>query len=97
MKNPAYLRNFRVLKNIPEVIWVLSKAVHYDRPAPDEIIADIDALRTFSKKIIDRRKATAAQILAHVLSAESVVVEVSRAGHPHGVPSRRIHQLCIFI
>jgi hypothetical protein len=35
-----------------------SKALHHDRPAPDELIADINALRAFSKTIIDRRKAT---------------------------------------
>jgi energy-coupling factor transporter ATP-binding protein EcfA2 len=35
-----------------------SKALHHDRPAPDELIDDINGLRGFSKNIIDRRKAT---------------------------------------
>jgi len=35
-----------------------SKALHDNRPAPDELLADISALRTFSKKLIDRRKET---------------------------------------
>jgi hypothetical protein len=35
-----------------------SKALSDDRPAPDELLADIDALRAFSKKLIDRRKET---------------------------------------
>lgn len=35
-----------------------SKALHHDRPAPDEFLADVNALRAFSKKLIDRRKET---------------------------------------
>ena len=35
-----------------------SKALHDNRPAPDELLADIGALRTFSKKLIDRRAET---------------------------------------
>jgi ABC-type cobalamin/Fe3+-siderophores transport system ATPase subunit len=35
-----------------------SKVLHHDRPAPDELLADINALRAFSKKLIDRRKDT---------------------------------------
>ena len=35
-----------------------SKALSDDRPAPDELLADIEALREFSKKLIDRRKET---------------------------------------
>lgn len=35
-----------------------SKALHHDRPAPDELLADINALRTFSKQLIDRRQQT---------------------------------------
>jgi len=35
-----------------------SKALHHDRPAPDELFADINALRFFSKQIIDRREQT---------------------------------------
>jgi energy-coupling factor transporter ATP-binding protein EcfA2 len=35
-----------------------SKALHNDRPAPDEILGDIQALRVFSKAVIDRRKVT---------------------------------------
>lgn len=35
-----------------------SKALHDDRPAPDELLADINALRVFSKKLIERRKET---------------------------------------
>lgn len=35
-----------------------SKALHQDRPAPDDLLADVKALRDFSKKIMDRRKET---------------------------------------
>ncbi len=35
-----------------------SKALHHNRPAPDELIAAINSLRTFSKKLIDRRRET---------------------------------------
>jgi energy-coupling factor transporter ATP-binding protein EcfA2 len=35
-----------------------SKALSDDRPGPDELLADINALRAFSKKLIDRRKDT---------------------------------------
>jgi len=35
-----------------------SKALHYDRPPPDELLTDINALRTFSKQLIDRREQT---------------------------------------
>jgi hypothetical protein len=35
-----------------------SKALHDGRPAPDELLADIEVLRTFSKKLIIRRKET---------------------------------------
>jgi len=35
-----------------------SKALHHNRPAPDELIVDIDSLRTFSKKLINRRVET---------------------------------------
>jgi len=35
-----------------------SKALHHDRPAPDELLADINALRAFSKQLIDRREQT---------------------------------------
>ena len=35
-----------------------SKALSDDRPGPDELLADINALRVFSKKLIDRRKDT---------------------------------------
>lgn len=35
-----------------------SKALHEARPSPDEILTDINALRQFSKTIIDRRKET---------------------------------------
>lgn len=35
-----------------------SKALHDDRPEPDELLGDIQALREFSKKIIARRKQT---------------------------------------
>lgn len=35
-----------------------SKALHSDRPAPDELLTDVAALRIFSKKVIDRRKET---------------------------------------
>jgi energy-coupling factor transporter ATP-binding protein EcfA2 len=35
-----------------------SKALHHDRPAPAELLADINALRAFSKKLIDRRTVT---------------------------------------
>ena len=35
-----------------------SKALHHNRPAPDELIVDIDSLRTFSKKLINRRGET---------------------------------------
>ncbi|HNX82259.1 MAG TPA: AAA family ATPase [Candidatus Omnitrophota bacterium] len=35
-----------------------SKALHTDRPAPDELLADINALRGFSKQLIDRREQT---------------------------------------
>ncbi len=35
-----------------------SKALHHDRPAPDELLADINALRAFSKQLVDRRKQT---------------------------------------
>jgi len=35
-----------------------SKALHHNRPAPNELIAAIDSLRSFSKKLIDRRKET---------------------------------------
>ncbi len=35
-----------------------SKALSHDRPAPDELLADIEALRAFSKKLIHRRDQT---------------------------------------
>lgn len=35
-----------------------SKALHDARPAPEELLADINVLRDFSKKLIDRRKET---------------------------------------
>ena len=35
-----------------------SKALHEQRPAPDEMLGDINALRQFSKAITDRRKET---------------------------------------
>lgn len=35
-----------------------SKALHSDRPPPDEILTDINALRVFSKHVIDRRTQT---------------------------------------
>jgi energy-coupling factor transporter ATP-binding protein EcfA2 len=35
-----------------------SKVLDDNRPAPDELLADINALRMFSKKLIDRRKET---------------------------------------
>jgi energy-coupling factor transporter ATP-binding protein EcfA2 len=35
-----------------------SKALSDDRPGPDELLADTNALRAFSKKLIDRRKDT---------------------------------------
>jgi len=35
-----------------------SKALHHDRPAPDELLTDIKALRVFSKQLIDRRDQT---------------------------------------
>jgi len=35
-----------------------SKALHHDRPAPEELLTDINALRQFSKTLIDRRKQT---------------------------------------
>ncbi|MCK9399729.1 MAG: AAA family ATPase [Bacteroidales bacterium] len=35
-----------------------SKALHNDRPAPDELLADINALRAFSKQLIARRDQT---------------------------------------
>lgn len=35
-----------------------SKMLDDNRPAPDELLADINALRVFSKKLIDRRKET---------------------------------------
>jgi len=35
-----------------------SKALHDNRPAPDELLADINSLRAFSQKLIDRRKET---------------------------------------
>lgn len=35
-----------------------SKTLHHDQPAPGELLADIDALRAFSKNLIDRRKET---------------------------------------
>jgi energy-coupling factor transporter ATP-binding protein EcfA2 len=35
-----------------------SKALNHDRPAPDELLADIAALRAFSKKLVERRKET---------------------------------------
>jgi energy-coupling factor transporter ATP-binding protein EcfA2 len=35
-----------------------SKALHYDRPSPDELLNDINVLRTFSKQLIDRRDQT---------------------------------------
>jgi energy-coupling factor transporter ATP-binding protein EcfA2 len=35
-----------------------SKAMHDDRPAPDELLADINALRQFSKQLITRREQT---------------------------------------
>lgn len=38
-----------------------SKALHCDRPAPDELLADINALRAFSKQLIDRREQTKKQ------------------------------------
>jgi hypothetical protein len=38
-----------------------SKALHEDRPAPDELLADINALQDFSKQIIKRRDQTDAR------------------------------------
>jgi len=35
-----------------------SKALHHDRPAPDELLVDIKALQVFSKQVIDRRTPT---------------------------------------
>jgi hypothetical protein len=35
-----------------------SKALSQDRPAPDELLTDIEALRAFSKKLINRRALT---------------------------------------
>lgn len=35
-----------------------SKVLDENRPAPDELLTDINALRVFSKKLIDRRKVT---------------------------------------
>lgn len=35
-----------------------SKALHHDRPPPDELLADINALRAFSKRLTDRREET---------------------------------------
>jgi len=35
-----------------------SKALHHDRPMPDELFTDINALRTFSKQLIARREGT---------------------------------------
>ena len=35
-----------------------SRVLDDNRPAPDELLADINALRVFSKKLIDRRKET---------------------------------------
>jgi energy-coupling factor transporter ATP-binding protein EcfA2 len=35
-----------------------SKALHFDRPSPKELLADIDALRAFSKLLNDRRGQT---------------------------------------
>jgi len=35
-----------------------SRALDDNRPAPDEIFIDIEALRVFSKELISRRKAT---------------------------------------
>jgi hypothetical protein len=35
-----------------------SKALHEDRPAPDELLADINELRAFSKKLASRRAET---------------------------------------
>jgi energy-coupling factor transporter ATP-binding protein EcfA2 len=35
-----------------------SKALDHNRPPPDELLADINALRAFSKKLIDRRDET---------------------------------------
>jgi energy-coupling factor transporter ATP-binding protein EcfA2 len=35
-----------------------SRALHHSRPAPDELLTDINALRVFSKELITRRKAT---------------------------------------
>ena len=35
-----------------------SKALHHDRPAPDELLADVNALRTFSGELIVRREKT---------------------------------------
>ncbi|MFZ2398021.1 MAG: AAA family ATPase [Smithella sp.] len=35
-----------------------SKALHHDRPAPDELLTDIEALRVFSKQLIKRREPT---------------------------------------
>jgi len=35
-----------------------SKALHYDRPSPEELLTDINELRLFSKALIDRRKQT---------------------------------------
>jgi len=35
-----------------------SKSFSQDRPGPDELIADIEALRVFSKKLIHRRELT---------------------------------------
>jgi energy-coupling factor transporter ATP-binding protein EcfA2 len=35
-----------------------SKALDHNRPAPNELLADINALRAFSKKLIERRQET---------------------------------------
>lgn len=35
-----------------------SKALHHDRPSPEELLADIDSLRQFSRTLISRREQT---------------------------------------
>jgi predicted site-specific integrase-resolvase len=35
-----------------------SKALDHNRPAPEELLTDINALRVFSKKLIGRRTET---------------------------------------
>lgn len=51
-----------------------SKALHEDRPAPDELLADINELRAFSKKLAGRRveteKRRRAQLEPQLLKSE---------------------------